>query len=109
MKSSLKFYQMSNSRNWKALAIPSIDGKKIELDVSGEVQSGIVPPRLTKRDTNEMRPPNVITLNVSGVGGGQYVTLNYSEDITGHKYGFVFVFNERNEIEAAMPIETVNS
>jgi hypothetical protein len=97
-----------SSRNWKAVATPSIDGSKTELNVSGEVQSGIVPPKLTKRPIK--RPPNVFALNVSGIAGGGYVTISHKEDITGNdKYNIVLVYNEQNEIEAAILIDSVQS
>ena len=100
---------MSNSRNWKALAIPSIDGRKTELDVSGEVQSGINPPRLTKRQTKEKRPANVFALDISNISGGPFTGVRYKEDITGQKYDIVLVYAENNDIEAAILIEFARS
>lgn len=96
---------MSQSKNWKANAIPSLDGRKTELQVSGEVQSGINPPRLKKRETKEKRPPNVVALDILNIAGGSFATVKYTEDITG-KDGFniVLVYTEEGEIEAAIPI-----
>jgi hypothetical protein len=100
---------MSETRNWKALAVPSIDGKKTQLNVSGEVQSGINPPRLTKRQSKEKRPANVIALDLSNISGGEFTRVQYQEDITGSKYDIVLVYNDKNEIEAAILIEKVQS
>ena len=97
------------SRNWKALAIPSIDGRKKELRVSGEVQSGFNPPHLTKRETKEKRPPNVLALDISNIAGGEFVEVEYKQDITASKYDVVLVYNDKNEIEAAIRIETVQA
>jgi hypothetical protein len=99
---------MSHSRKWKALSIPSFDGKKTELNVSGEVQSGIVPLVLTKR-SGEM-PANVYALNLAGLGGGAFENVSYQEDITNNKdLKVVLVFKEKDDLEAAIIIEEVLS
>ena len=98
---------ISSSRNWKAIAIPSLDGRTTELNVTGEVRSGIVAPQLTKRITKQKRPPNVAALDLTGVAGGQFVQVSYSEDITGKKLDIVLVYTPNNEIEAAILIEKV--
>ena len=95
---------MSQSKNWKADAIPSLNGRKTELKVSGEVQSGITPPMLKKRQSKD-RPPNVVALDLLNVGGGQFARVEYAEDITGKDYlNIVLVYTKENEIEAAIPI-----
>ena len=99
----------SSSKNWKAIAIPSIDGSKLQLNVTGEVRSGIVAPQLTKRLTKEKRPPNVVALDLTGMAGGQFVQVVYNEDITGKKLDIVLVYTPNNEIEAAIRIEKVMS
>ena len=100
---------MSESRNWKALAIPSIDGSKTELDVTGEVQSGFNPTRLTKREKKEKRPANVFALDIANISGGEFTKVQYKGDITGGKYDIVLVYNDKDEIEAAIRIEAVKS
>jgi hypothetical protein len=99
---------MSNSQNWKAQSIPSFDGKKTELRVSGEVKSGIRPPILTKRES-EGKPSKNFLLDLSGVGGGNFTEVKYTEDITGSEYEKVIVYNEQNEKEAEIDIEEVQS
>ena len=96
-----------NSKNWRAVAIPSIDGSKLTLNVMGEVRSGIVPLKLTRRENKENLPANVVLLDLTGVGGGPFAQVTYQEDITGQKLDFVLVFNPSYEIEAAIKIEKV--
>ena len=96
---------MSESKNWKADAIPSLDGRKTELHVSGEVKSGINPPRLKKSEAKEKRPPNVVALDILNIAGGPFAPVKYTEDITGKDdYNIVLVYTEKSEIEAAIPI-----
>jgi len=100
---------MSQTRNGKALAIPSIDGKTTHLNVSGEVKSGFNPPSLTKRVTKEKRPANVFALDLSNISGGQFAEVKYQQDITGSEYDIVLIYDDKNEIEAAMLIEKVEA
>ena len=95
----------SYSGNWKALAVPSIVGSKLELIVTGQVGTGIVRPELNLRTTKEKRPPNVIALDLTGIGDGPTENISYNQDITGSKYEIVLVYDTNNVIEAAIKID----
>ena len=83
--------------------------KKTELNVSREVKSGIVPLKLIKKDIEGM-PSYINTLVLKGISGGEFVEVNYKEDVTGLKgYDIALIYSESDKVEAAMRIETVQS
>ena len=99
---------MPQTRNWKALSIPSIEGKKTQLNVSGESQTGVVALKLTKRE--DKVPANVYALNLEGIGGGEFGRVNYQADVPNtNKLDVVLIYNEKNQIEAAVLVEQVQS
>ena len=95
---------MSKSQNWKAQSIPTIEGKKTELKVTGEVKSGIAPVKLTKRKSEG--ETKIFTLDLSGASdNGMFTEVEYKEDITGYEYEKVVVY----AIEAEIEIKKVQS
>jgi hypothetical protein len=105
LKLILNLKIMRNSKNWEAKAIPAFGGGKTELEVSGEVGSGIIGPELRASNSKEKLPENVYGLELLRDSGGPASKVIYKTDITGQdQLQIVLVFGREGGIEAAIPI-----